>query len=288
MAGAETTLTEAPSGGRGDVLRGMTVGITADRRWLEQADLFRRRGAEVVHGPTLATIDLSCQEALRQATLDVVARPPELVVVTTGMGLRLWLEAAAGWGLDDLLTGALAQAAVLARGAKASSAVRRAGLAVAWRAPRETMEEVVDHIAIEHPQRPRVALQLFGPEAHASTAALRSLAGELVEIPVYRWRLPDDDQPARALVRAVTAGEVAAVTFTSQPAVHHLFRIAESMGEADALRGRFDSEVLASCVGPVCAESALAEGIERPVWPEPPRLVAMVRQLTELLVTRSG
>ncbi len=284
----ETTLAEAPSGQRGGELRGMTVGITADRRWREQADLFRRRGAEVVHGPTLVTIDLSRQEALRQATLDVVARPPELVVVTTGMGLSLWLEAAAGWGLDDRLTGALAQAAVLARGAKASSAVRRAGLQVAWRAPRETMEEVVDHIATEHPQRPRVALQLFGPEAHPSTAALRALAGELVEIPVYRWRLPDDQQPARALVQAVTAGEVAAVTFTSQPAVHHLFRIAESMGRADALRRRFGSEVVASCVGPVCAESAVAEGIERPVWPEPPRLVAMVRQLTELLVSRSA
>ena len=269
-------------------LRGVKVGITADRRWKEQADLLRRRGADVVHGPTLVTVDLSREEALRSATLAVIERPPDLVVVTTGMGLRLWLEAAVAWGLERPLGTALAAAAVLARGAKASSAVRRAGLEVAWRAPNETMEEIVDHVAARRPERPRVALQLFGPEVHPSTAALRALAGDLVEVPVYRWRLPVDDAPARELIEATVAGEVAAVTFTSQPAVHHLLRIAESAGRADALRRRFDAGVVAACVGPVCAEAALAEGIARPVWPDPPRLPAMVRQLTELLAPDSA
>ncbi len=49
------------------------------------------------------------------------------------------------------------------------------------------------------------------------------------------------------------------------------------------MRASFNGGVLAACVGPVCAEAAREEGIERPVWPEPPRLVAMVRQLTALL-----
>ena len=67
-------------------LDGRRIGITADRRWKEQADLFRKRGADVLHGPTLRTIDLSGDEALRQATLDLVQRPPDYLVVTTGMG----------------------------------------------------------------------------------------------------------------------------------------------------------------------------------------------------------
>src|SRR5437879_2046092 len=36
-------------------LAGRAIGITADRRWEEQADLFRRRGATIVHGPTMTT-----------------------------------------------------------------------------------------------------------------------------------------------------------------------------------------------------------------------------------------
>lgn len=269
-------------------LHGARVGITADRRWQEQADLLRRRGAEVVHGPTLTTVDLSGEEALRRATEAVIERPPAVTVVTTGIGFRLWSEAAATWDLDRRLHEALAAGAIVARGAKATSTVRRAGLDVSWRAPRESMEEVVAHVAGAHRGCGRVALQLFGPETHPSTAALRALTEELIEVPVYRWRLPDDHGPARRLVELAVAGELDAVTFTSQPAVHHLFRIADASEQAAALRHSFNGGVVASCVGPVCAEAALAEGIDQPRWPEPPRLVAMVRQLSEILEVRRG
>ena len=49
-------------------LAGRCVGITADRRWRNQADLLENLGADVIHGPTLRTVDLSRDEALRQAT----------------------------------------------------------------------------------------------------------------------------------------------------------------------------------------------------------------------------
>lgn len=265
-------------------LDGRRIGITADRRWIEQADLFRRRGAEVVHGPTMVSVDLSGEEGLRQATLALVERPPDHVVVTTGTGLGLWLEAAAGWGVDQALRQALASSAIAARGAKAASAVRRAGLEVAWRAPRETMEEVVAHLEeAAGGTRPRIALQLFDPGDHASTRALRALAGELVEVPVYRWRLPDDLGPARRLVDATIEGRLDAVTFTSQPAVRQLVDIAAGGGLDGALVAALNDRVLAACVGPVCAEAAREVGIEDPLWPDPPRLPAMVRQVTERL-----
>ena len=265
-------------------LAGRRIGITADRRWAEQADLFRRRGAEVLHGPTMTSVDLSGEDALRQATLALVERPPDHLVVTTGMGLRLWLEAAGGWGVDQALKDALVSSAIAARGAKAASAVRRAGLEVAWRAPRETMEEVVAHLAeVAGEARPRVALQLFDPGQHASTQALRALAGELVEVPVYRWRLPDDLAPALRLVDATIEGRLDAVTFTSQPAVRQLVDIAAESGRDRAMVAALNDHVLVACVGPVCAEAARDVGIEEPLWPDPPRLPAMVRQLTERL-----
>jgi uroporphyrinogen-III synthase len=40
-------------------LTGFTVGVTADRRWNEQAALFERRGATVLHGPTIRTLPLA-------------------------------------------------------------------------------------------------------------------------------------------------------------------------------------------------------------------------------------
>lgn len=145
------------------------------------------------------------------------------------------------------------------------------------------MDQVVDHLAGADLGASRVAIQLFEPGGHGSTRALTALAAEVVEVPVYRWRLPDDLGPALALVERALDGTLDAVTFTSQPAVRHLFRIAEGVGAADDLREVFAGGLVAACVGPVCAEAAVEEGIEAPVWPEPNRLPMMVRQVTELL-----
>jgi uroporphyrinogen-III synthase len=265
-------------------LAGRTVGITADRRWREQADLFFKRGASILHGPTMRTVDLSRDERLRRVTEELVAQPPDYGVVTTGMGFRMWLEAAGGWGLDRTLLAALGGGTVIARGAKSASAATGAGLDVAWRAPRETLEEIVEHLSAEVGiERARVAVQLFDLAGHPALEVLRTRARALVEVPVYRWRLPDDPGPAHRLIEAAVARRLDAVTFTSQPAVHHLFRLAEGTGSADALRAAFAIDVLPACIGPVCAAAAREEGIERLVHPEPPRLPAMVRQVTELL-----
>jgi uroporphyrinogen-III synthase len=256
----------------------MRVGITADRRWEEQARMFAHRGVEVLHGPTLRTIDLTQSEPLREATVALADRPPDYLVVSTGMGMRRWLEAAERWGERGALLEGLARSRVVARGAKANSAARGAGLDVWWRAPQETMAEIVEHLAGHDVSGARVAVQLFEPEGHPSTAALRSLAGELVEVPVYQWALPEDVGPAEALIDAALSGDLDAVTFTAQPAVHNLFRLAA--GRAAALRAAFNGGVVASCVGPVCASAATEEGVGAPIWPDPPRLAAMVRQLT--------
>src|SRR5438445_11925744 len=142
----------------GSALAGRRVGITADRRWRAQADLLKNLGAEVVHGPTIRTVDLSGDETLRQATLDLIARPPDYLVATTGMGMSMWLEAADAWELGGALRAALAGARVVARGAKADSALRRQGFEVAWEAPSETMDEVVEYLSDQGIGAARVAL----------------------------------------------------------------------------------------------------------------------------------
>ena len=269
-------------------LGGRRIGITADRRWRAQADRLENLGAEVLHGPTIRTVDLSADEALRRATLDLIARPPDWLVASTGMGMSMWMEAADGWELGGPLRAALAGARVVARGAKADSALRRQGLPVAWEAPSETMDEVVEYLTDQGISSARVALQLFDPAGHRSTAALAGRCRELVEVPVYRWLMPEDPGPARRLVEATCAGTVDALTFTSQPAVHHLFRIADGIGRAGELRAACNAGVRAVCVGPVCAEAAYACGITRPVWPDPNRLAAMVRLVASELGAGPG
>ena len=269
-------------------LEGRVVGITADRRWEEQAELFRKRGATVLHAPTMKTVDLTADPALRSVTAALVESPPAVLVVTTGAGFRSWMDAATSWGERDSLVGALASSgtAIVCRGAKGASAVRSNGLEVSWRAEHESMEEVVAHVQATLPGDAALAMQLFDPDDHWATAALRASHPSMVEVPVYRWLLPDDTRPAVELVGAVIDGKVDAVTFTSQPAVRNLFALAGD--RAEALRDAFaDGRSLAVCVGAVCVEALVESGVSNGVWPDPPRLVPMVK-LAELHLARSS
>lgn len=271
-------------------LDGMTVGLTADRRWEEQADLFTRRGATVLHAPTMRTVDLTAEPGLRSVTAALAETPPDVLVVTTGAGFRSWMDTAAEWGLRGPLLSSLREHAtiVVCRGAKGASAVRGAGLDVAWRAEHESMEEVVEHVESHVPRSAAVALQLFDPDDHWSTARLRSSHPALVEVPVYRWLLPDDVAPVDRLVEGVLAGQVDAVTFTSQPAVRNLFSLA-GPARATTLRTAFaDRGCLAVCVGPVCAAALVECGVTTGIWPDPPRLVPMVRLAEQALIARSS
>lgn len=266
-------------------LAGRTVAVTAERRSDEQADLLRRRGAEVLVVPTMHTVDLGADEGLRRMTESVIDSPPDWLVATTGFGMRLWFEAADDWGLGEALVAALAGSQVVARGAKAQSACRQRGLDVVWRAPDESMAEVVRWLAA----RPGIAeaalvVQLFDPEDHPSTAELAVAAREVRAVPVYRWRMPDDLGAVRHLVGRIAERRVDAVTFTSQPAVRFLLDVAREEGLLDAVVDACnEGGVLPVCVGPVCAEPVAAAGIRTAVWPEPYRLVPMVRLLERLL-----
>ena len=67
-------------------LEGWTVGVTADRRSEAQLDLLTRRGAKVLHGCTMRTLDLTDDDRLAGVSEALVAEPPETLVLQTGMG----------------------------------------------------------------------------------------------------------------------------------------------------------------------------------------------------------
>lgn len=269
-------------------LEGFTVAVTADRRWEQQAELLTRRGARVIHAPTIHTDYLTSDATLEEATRQLLARPPDVLVATTGIGVRAWFEAAQAWGLAEQLHSALKDARLVARGPKAGAALEANGLPGATRVASESMEEVVAVVVDGCRPGTVVAIQEYGQHAAPEvTGALRSAGACVVSVPVYRWRLPSDPSPALRLVDALAARDVDAVTFTSAPAVHNLFELAGSVGRADETRRAFnEGRVVAACVGPVCADNARAVGIEAPVAPAVGRLGLLVRALGETLAER--
>jgi uroporphyrinogen-III synthase len=272
------------------VLAGFTIAVTADRRRDELAGLLEQQGARVVLAPALRIVPLADDARLRTATRELLARPPDVVVANTAIGMRGWLDAADAWGLGEALRERLGGAYLVARGPKSRDVLHAVGLAEAWSPESESCEEVLNHLIV-HSRRKRaplagrrIAVQLHGEPQEDFCGALAAAGADVVEVPVYRWVAPLDPTPLQRLIDLITNRLVDAVTFTSAPAVGSLLRTAGPVAGAvlDALR----ADVLAGCVGPLTAAPLLSHGV--PVLtPEPARLAALARALADELPRRT-
>ena len=265
-------------------LQGMTIGVTAERRATEQAELLQKRGARVLLGPALRVFSYEQDEVLKASTADVVDHPPDFLLASTGFGMRIWLAAAESWGMRQALVEALGQARVANRGAKAASANTAAGLTEWWRAPHERLDELIGRVSAEPLAGRRVVLQLHGVADPDAVARLAGAGAEVIQVDAYRLSLPADPIPAQDLIRAACADQLAAVTFVIAPAIHNLFVLARQIGFHSELRQALNDRVVTACVGPVCAEGAIQEGVLHPLVPSRARLVPMIHALTDHLV----
>lgn len=261
-------------------LEGFTVAVTAARRREELEALLIRRGARVVSAPAIRLVPLADDTELLEATRSCIAQPVDVVVATTGIGFRGWVEAADGWALGAELLGVLASAEVLCRGPKARGAVRAAGLVDAWSPESESSNEVLEHLLARDLTGVRIAVQLHGEPLPDFVEALRCAGAEVVEVPVYRWTAPADEAPLRRLVASIVDGDIDVVTFTSAPAALSVLATAAELGVQDAVRDLLRTRVLSVCVGPVTAAPLERLGITT-VQPERARLGALVRETVE-------
>jgi uroporphyrinogen-III synthase len=268
-------------------LSGFVVGVTADRRASEQIHLLEHQGAECLHAPVIRTRPVGQERDLEPITRALIERPPDAVLLMTGIGVRGWFEAADALHLGEELRRALQGAAVLTRGSKAAGAAVSAGLEVTWNAPTAESTALVDELHRRGGSGGRVAVQLDGAHGASVSAALACGGADVVSVPVYRWTLPTDTGPAERLVRAVCEARVDAVTFTARPAVENLLTIADELDLRRDVLDAFAGDVLAVCVGPVCAAGAAAAGIGRVVQPDRPRLGPMVQAVGAELSGRS-
>ena len=247
--------------------------------------MLSRRGARVVHGPTMSTTLLDDLDATIAATEAVLAAPVDVVVLTTGIGVRSWFGAAESVGMGDEL-----QARPRGRPRRrprAEGAVGRSRRRVwRWRGRR----------------RPRPTPRCSpGSPPTASPAAASSCSATAARrcspTPSPRCA-PRGRRRARVPLehaRGRDAGDPAARRGHRPPArrrhVHVLLRGAQRVRARPRPRGlaaAFDEEVLAVAVGPVTADALREAGVTRVVEPVRARLGSMVHALAGCLEERAS
>jgi uroporphyrinogen-III synthase len=270
-------------------LSGFRIGVTAARKVEEQVGLLERRGATVDWAPALSLGDNQVDDAvLRSATEEVLSRPVDTFLATTGIGMKGWFAAAESWGLLDDLLAHLGRAEILARGPKSVGALRRRGLRELWAPESECFEDVLGFLRGRDLTGQRIVVQEHGQSLSMVAHALRRRGADVSTVTVYRVVAAEDPEPMFSLIDLIADRALDAVTFTSAPAVAALMDAAGSTGRRDEVVSAFQADVVASCVGPVTSAAFEMWGVPA-LMPERSRLAAMVKQLeTELPSRRAG
>lgn len=266
-----------------DQLEGFRIGVTSDRRSSDLIDAFERRGARVVHAPTLRIANSQQDGPLLEDTRTMIAAKPDILLATTGYGVRRWFEVAEMAGLGHELTESLAETTILVRGPKARGGIRATGLNDSGMSDTETTASLVDKVLAEYPPGLTVGIQVHGHTDERQLDRLRAVHDTVLTVAPYRWIAVDDsDERVYKLIEAICARQLDCVTFTSAPSVHALFGAAEGMGVYPALITALRTNVRAASVGPVTSIPLIAAGID-PIQPTRFRMGALIRLVCEQL-----
>jgi uroporphyrinogen-III synthase len=270
-------LTAPPRPTLSAALEGCTIVIAVDRRSGELAAALERHGAAVRTAPALTIVPHIDDEALIARTQELIADPPDVVVASTGVGFRGWMEAADEAGLLDKLHAVLSRAQIVARGPKARGAIQQAGLTADWVAESETSTELGEYLLAESVRGRRIAVQHHGSGADGLDELFEDNGADVVSLTVYRWGPPPDEAVVRRSVAATAAGEVDAVLFTSAPGAAEWLAAAHREEVLDDVIARARSgRVLMAAVGPITAGPLERLGIA-PLQADRGRLGSLVR-----------
>ncbi len=264
-------------------MKGKKIAVLESRLGEQLADLIAKRGGVPIRAPALAEIPDVDPAQISRLVGELEARPATLAIFQTGVGTRALFKATDELGLTETLLRLLSGMKVLARGPKPTGALRARSVRIDLPAEDPyTTREVLGAIGEMPLARERVLVQRFGAANVELEQALRSRGAEVVEIPLYRWSLPEDTAPLVSLVGALERGEVDAAVFTNSEQLRNLFAVAERLGRGESLRAALNRTLVAS-IGPVASAALREAKVDVGLEASPPKLGPLVEALDAAL-----
>ena len=250
------------------------------------ATLVSTYGGRPVVAPALREVPLeSNTEALEFA--DALVRGEfDCVILLTGVGTRALVEVVDRARSREAFVAALAKTKVVARGPKPLAVLRELNVRPWVTAPEpNTWRELLAALDATGTSLSglRVAVQEYGVSNPDLLQGLEARGARVTRVPVYRWALPEDVAPLQSAVSSVAGGEIDVVIVTTATQAVHLFQVAETMGQASALREGFRRVVVTS-IGPTTTEALRQQDLAVDLEASRPKMGVLVREAAE----RSG
>lgn len=264
-------------------MRGKRIAILESRLGAQMVELIAKHGGVPMHAPALAESPDLDRDFIARLVAELEIQPAKVAIFQTGVGTQALFKATDALGLTEKLLAQLARLTVLARGPKPTGVLRGRQVRIDLSAADPfTTAEVVDALRSVPLAGARVIVQRYGVTNRDLDEALRNAGAEVIEIPTYRWSLPEDTTPLVALMDALDAGRVDAVLVTNAAQVYNLFELAERLGRAARLRDGLSRTLIAS-VGPVSSDALHKFGIAAGIEASPPKLGPLIAALAAAL-----
>lgn len=262
--------------------QGATVVCFESRHAEIMADGIRRYGGTAIIAPTMQEIPLEkCPEALAFAE-KLFGGQIDVIVFMTGVGTRFLVKAIATHYPLDQIVQAMSRVTTVARGPKPVKALREFKIPVTitvpepntWRDILEALDLSEKSISLEGRT---VAIQEYGISNDNFVRALKKRGANVIQVPIYRWALPDDTRPLVDAIGKIIDGKVQVALFTNAAQIRHVMRVASEQGLEKQLRKALQNVVLSS-VGPISSESLAACGFSADFEPSHPKMGHLISE----------
>lgn len=270
-------------------LRGKVVATLEARRASEMAGLISRHGGVPYAAPALKESPLGNRDEVARFIEQLLREPADIFVCLTGVGTRALLEAAKEFGRLEEVLGALARTMVVARGPKPVRVLREYGVRIDLVPPEpNTSHELLEMLRPLGLAGKLIAMQHYGEPNVFLRDAFHDLGARTLEVSLYRWELPADQEPLWKLMDAIQQSAIDVVAATSKTQIHNLFGLASQRRREIALRDALNAQVVVAAVGPVCAQAWRDWGVEVDVVPEHPHMGHLVQAIAEYVEQQAG
>jgi uroporphyrinogen-III synthase len=170
--------------------------------------------------------------------------------------------------LHEAFVEALRRTTKLCRGPKPERVLRALGMHSDIAVAEPTTEGVIASLQQVDLADKRIAVQLYGEEPNLRLVDFLRAEGAGVDtVAPYVYADKEDEAKVVQFIRALSAGGIDAVTFTSQPQYKRLEEVAKQQGLQDALQSGLRRTVLAA-VGPLVAQQLEEAGFHVAVMPD--------------------
>lgn len=241
-------------------LCGKKIALPESRQLDILADLFERRGANVLRIPLVAIMDAPDQGPVCTWLQNFIANPPDYFIVLTGEGLRRLRAATERGQCEQEFIAALRSTCKVCRGPKPGRALKEIGLEPDLLGTEPTTAGIIAKLDSLPLRGKRISVQLYGEDPNVML--IQYLQGRELSsfdtVAPYIYASDSDTEQVKSLIHTLAEGKVDLLAFTSQPQVQRLFEVAKQQHLLPELNAGFSRTKIAA-IGPVV--SALLESL---------------------------